>query len=273
MRPLSFSKSSFVLILVIVLVNSSLVFAIVNGSNANQDEPEPTAVPAHWTYEGEEGPEFWGELDANYALCGTGRAQSPIDIAGEQSVGLQDIVFNYQPSELNIFNNGHTIQANYDVGSSIVYNETQYELLQFHFHHPSEHTIAGETFDMELHLVHRDANGDLAVVGILLNQGEANNEALAPIFENLPAEKGDPQVVGMTIDAAAFLPADHLYYTYSGSLTTPPCSQDVRWLLLEAPQEISEAQFEAFASLFELNARPLQPLNNRDLLEDSSAGA
>lgn len=250
-----------------------LIAGVASGSNAHQDAPEPTAVPAHWTYEGEDGPEFWGELDGNYALCSTGRAQSPIDIAGEQAVGLQDIVFNYQPSELNIFNNGHTIQVNYDGGSSIVYNETQYDLLQFHFHHPSEHTIAGQTFDMELHLVHRDANGDLAVVGILLNRGETDNEALAPLFANMPAEKSDPHAVGMAIDAASFLPENHLYYTYSGSLTTPPCSQDVRWLLLETPQTISEAQFESFASLFEFNARPVQPLNNRDLLEDSSAGA
>jgi carbonic anhydrase len=269
MNHFSQSKSLLATLFIMVLVNGLLVYGVVSGQQA----PEPTVPPAHWTYEGEEGPEFWGELDANYALCGTGRAQSPIDIAGEQAVGLQDIVFNYQPSELNIFNNGHTIQANYDAGSSIVYNETAYELVQFHFHHPSEHTIAGQVFDMELHLVHRDANGDLAVVGILLNQGEADNEALAPIFANLPAEKGDPQAAGVTIDAATFLPADHLYYTYTGSLTTPPCSQDVRWLLLEIPQEISEAQFEAFASLFELNARPVQPLNNRDLLEDSSAGA
>ena len=206
-------------------------------------------------------------------MCGTGRAQSPIDISGEEAVDLQDIQFNYQPSELNIFNNGHTIQANYDAGSSIVYNETEYQLIQFHFHHPSEHALDGKAFDMELHLVHRDSSGNLAVVGLLLQKGEASSEALAPVFDHLPTEKGDPQAAGVKIDAADFLPSDHLYYTYSGSLTTPPCSQGVRWLLLKEPVTISEAQFEAFASLFELNARPVQPLNNRDLLEDNTAGS
>jgi carbonic anhydrase len=250
----------------LVLVNGMMIFGIAKGQDA-------TPAPAHWTYEGEEGPEFWGELDANYATCSSGRAQSPIDIAGEQALDLQDIVFNYQPSALTIFNNGHTIQANYDAGSTITYNETEYTLLQFHFHHPSEHTIGGTAFDMELHLVHRDAAGNLAVVGILLQKGQGANESLAPVFDNLPPEKSDPQTLEATISAADFLPEAHTYFTYSGSLTTPPCSQGVRWLLLNEPVTISEAQFEAFAALFELNARPVQPINNRDLLEDEASGS
>jgi carbonic anhydrase len=261
-------KPALACLSIVLFVNGLLMFGVASA----QESSDATPAPAHWTYEGEEGPDAWGNLDANYALCGTGRAQSPIDISGEEAVGLQDIQFNYQASELNIFNNGHTIQANYGEGSSIIYNETEYQLLQFHFHHPSEHTIAGQAFDMELHLVHRDASGNLAVVGILLQKGQTDNAALASVFDHLPAEKGDPQDAGAQINAAEFLPENHLYFTYSGSLTTPPCSQGVRWLLLETPVTISEAQFEAFASLFELNARPVQPLNNRDLLEDSTAG-
>lgn len=262
-------KPALLCLLVILIVNELLMFGT---AAAQSTDATPAPAPAHWTYEGEEGPDAWGDLDSNYALCSTGRAQSPIDVSGAEAVGLQDIRFNYQPSDLNIFNNGHTIQANYDAGSSITYNENEYQLVQLHFHHPSEHTIAGQAFDMELHLVHRDANGNLAVVGILLQKGDADNAALAPVFDNLPAEAGDPQSAGVQINASAFLPENHLFYTYTGSLTTPPCSQGVRWLLLETPVTISEAQFEAFASLFEMNARPVQPLNNRDLLEDNTAG-
>ena len=265
MNRLSQAKSLLTMLFFIVLFSGAV-------SAQQSTGPTPTPAPAHWTYEGEEGPDEWGNLDANYALCGTGRAQSPIDISGQQTIGLQDIQFNYQPCELNIFNNGHTIQANYDAGSSIIYNETEYQLIQFHFHHPSEHTIAGQAFDMELHLVHATASGNLAVVGILLQQGDAHNAALAPVFDHLPTEVGDPQAAGVQINAADFLPENHLFYTYAGSLTTPPCSQGVRWLLLETPVSISESQLEAFASLFEMNARPVQPLNNRDLLEDDTAG-
>jgi carbonic anhydrase len=225
-------------------------------------------TPAHWTYEGEEGPEFWGSLDPTYALCVSGRAQSPIDILGAQQTDLVRLTFNYQSSALNIFNNGHTIQVNYDAGSSLVYNETPYELIQFHFHTPSEHTLNGEVFNMELHLVHRDSSGNLAVVGVLLREGEQDNAVFAPIFDNLPAKQGDPQQTELTVSATDLLPQEHLYYTYLGSLTTPPCTQGVRWLVLQQPVEISAAQLQAFESIFEHKARPVQPLNNRDLLED-----
>src|SRR5262245_22782050 len=189
MYRLSPTKSSLAMLFCIVLVGSFLIYSVASAQQST--DPTPTPTPAHWTYEGEEGPDEWGNLDPTYALCGTGRAQSPIDISGAEAIGLQDIQFNYKPSELNIFNNGHTVQTNYDAGSSITYNETEYQLIQFHFHHPSEHTIAGQAFDMELHLVHRDANGNLAVVGILLQKGDADNAALAPVFDNLPAKAGD----------------------------------------------------------------------------------
>lgn len=222
----------------------------------------------HWTYEGEEGPAFWGELMPEYALCGEGRAQSPIDITGEQTVNLADLALNYSPSALNIFNNGHTIQVNYDAGSSLVYNENEYALVQFHFHHPSEHTLDGESFGMELHFVHRDANGALAVVGVMLGEGMDDNAAYAPIFDNLPPEEGEPEASDLTVSAADLLPEGYHYYTYTGSLTTPPCTQGVRWLVLDTPVVLSAVQLAAFGEIFEMNARPVQPLNVRDLLYD-----
>ncbi len=248
-----------------------LAWMLLNVMVANGEEAAP-GEPPHWTYEGEEGPEAWGSLDARYELCSTGHAQSPIDISGAEADDLTGITFHYNPSALNIFNNGHTIQVKYDEGSSITYNETEYHLAQFHFHHPSEHTINGEAFDMELHFVHLDAAGNVgAVVGVMLKQGETENPAFAAIFGNLPAEKGDPQPTDIVINAADLMPESILYSTYSGSLTTPPCTQDVRWLVLSTPVELSAAQLEAFTSLFELNARPVQPLNVRDLLEDTTA--
>jgi carbonic anhydrase len=252
--------------LVLVLMNALLVVMVANGEEAAPGEPP------HWTYEGAEGPEFWGDLDPRYALCSAGRAQSPIDLTGVEADDLVGIGFHYNPSALNIFNNGHTIQVKYDEGSSVTYNENEYQLAQFHFHHPSEHTVNGEVFDMELHFVHLDAAGNVgAVVGVMLKQGEADNPAFASMFDNLPAEKGDPQPTNLMINAADLLPESALYSTYTGSLTTPPCTQNVRWLVLTTPVELSEAQFEAFATLFEFNARPVQPLNTRDLLEDTAA--
>jgi carbonic anhydrase len=247
-----------------------LSLSAVHGQDATQ-EATPPAAP-HWEYEGEEGPENWGDIDASFAACSTGHAQSPIDINSSiaQSVNLQDIKFDYQPSALNIFNNGHTIQVNYDAGSSITYNEIKYDLLQFHFHHPSEHTINGEAFDMELHFVHRDANGNLAVVGVLLNADEAENEAFTSIFDNLPTEKGTPTPTETQIDANTLLPESHLFDTYVGSLTTPPCSEGVRWLVLTTPVDLSAEQVESFASIFELDARPVQEIHDRDLLQDST---
>src|SRR5579859_3767318 len=140
----------------------------------------------HWTYEGSEGSGNWGKLDDRFAVCSTGRAQSPINLTKAQHIPLTDIKFDYKPSKLNIFNNGHTIQVNYDAGSSITYNEIQYNLVQFHFHHPSEHTIDGQSFAMELHFVHSNASGDLAVVAVMIQQGDKDNPDYAAIFNNLP---------------------------------------------------------------------------------------
>jgi carbonic anhydrase len=224
----------------------------------------------HWTYEGAEGPDEWGTLDNSFATCSTGHAQSPINLTKAQKIDLTDIKFNYKPSTLNIFNNGHTIQVAYDAGSTIVYNEIEYKLLQFHFHHPSEHTIDGKAFDMELHLVHQAANGDLAVVGVMIQQSDKDNPAFASMFDKLPATAGTPQPTSQTIDVNKLLPDSRLYDTYVGSLTTPPCSEGVRWLVLTTPVSLSAKQIDEFAHLFELNARPVQPINNRDLLQDST---
>ena len=237
---------------------------------APQAEESHTAEAVHWTYEGEEGPDHWGEINPDYAVCGTGKSQSPIDVKAAEGDDLTNISFNYQPSEVNILNNGHTVQVNYDSGSYIELDGVRYDVAQFHYHAPSEHAVDGKLFAAELHIVHKNADGGLAVVGILLDEG-AQNDALQPFIENLPAEESEVADAGVKINAADFLPAVQTTYRYSGSLTTPPCSEGVNWLLMTTPVEISAEQLSALKSLFDHgNNRPVQPLNDRPLVEDNT---
>lgn len=227
--------------------------------------PAPADAP-HWSYSGEDGPDHWGSLSPDYAKCSEGQEQSPVDIPASAPVNTTGLTFNYKPSNLTILNNGHTVQANYDPGSSITLDGTTYNLVQFHFHAPSEHTIAGQHSPLELHLVHQSAAGNLAVVGVMINSGAAN-AAYDPVMNNLPAqEQAATPVAGVTVDAASLLPADRSYYRYNGSLTTPPCSEGVRWHVLSTSITLSAAQIAAFTNIFPNDARPLQPLNARTFL-------
>ena len=220
-----------------------------------------------WGYEGEDGPSRWGRLSPEFALCDEGSAQSPIDIRDAIRVELVEIEFQYGEFTGGIVNNGHTIQVDVDPGSSIIYNGITYDLLQFHFHSPSEHTIDGEAAPMELHLVHKDRHSDaLAVVGVLIEEAEAANAAYAPVLDAMPSEIGAPEALEGPLDLVALLPETRGYYTYQGSLTTPPCSEIVRWLLLDTPVALSVEQLAAYSKLYSGNARPVQPLGQRDLL-------
>jgi carbonic anhydrase len=229
-----------------------------------------SATPPHWTYEGEEGPAHWGEIDPSFAACGTGKSQYPIDVANPLEQDLTNISFHYQPSKVNILNNGHTVQVNYDAGSYIELDNSRYDVVQFHYHAPSEHTLDGESFPAELHIVHRNADGNLAVVGVLLKEG-SENAAYQPFIRNLPVEKTDPKDAGVTINAIDLLPPVEMTFRYSGSLTTPPCTEGVNWLLMTTPFELSAQQLIALDSLFEGgNNRPVQPINDRAFIEDNT---
>lgn len=236
----------------------ALGFAPLNSSQASE-----TAHP-HWTYEGEHGPEHWGGMMDEYAACGQGQAQSPIDIAGAQDEAMPDIGFVYKPSKINILNNGHTIQVSYDEGSAITLDGVTYNLLQFHFHDPSEHTVAGKPFAMELHLVHKNAKGELAVVGVLIEEGK-ENAAFNTIWKSLPKKADEKVSLVDVISADDLLPKGRAYYRYPGSLTTPPCSEGVSWLVLKEPIQMSAAQINAFKEIIHENARPVQPLNKRSV--------
>jgi carbonic anhydrase len=224
----------------------------------------------YWAYEGEEGPEHWGELDPDFATCGTGTHQSPIDVSKSVEKDLTNLVFNYQLSELNILNNGHTVQVNYDEGSYLELDGVQYNILQFHYHTPSEHTVEGIEFSAELHVVHKNSAGKLAVISILLKEGFFN-KAYQPFIDNLPTEKNDVQNVGVKIDVFSLLPNIYTTYRYNGSLTTPPCTEGVQWLVFTTPVQISSEQLIKLQTVFDHdNNRPVQPLNDRILDEDNT---
>lgn len=218
--------------------------------------------PPHWSYGSDANPTQWGRLSHDFALCDVGHDQSPIDVNHVILGSPAAIEFNYAPTPLTVVNTGHTIQVNYEAGSSVTIDGKSYELVQFHFHTPSEHTTDGHASAMELHLVHQNAAGELAVVGILMNVG-AENPAIAPIWDHIPGSEETNTDAGLTINAADFLPSNTSYYSYAGSLTTPPCSEGVRWNVLAEPIELSEEQVAAFAALYPVNARPVQPTNGR----------
>ncbi|MCG3210750.1 MAG: hypothetical protein FOGNACKC_04381 [Anaerolineae bacterium] len=227
-----------------------------------EESQDAHAEAPHWGYSGDIGPEFWGDLSAEYALCSTGASQSPIDIPADSATQSGEIQFNYQPTSLNsVVNNGHTIQVNYDTGSSIEVNGKTFNLAQFHFHVPSEHTEGGAPAAMEVHLVHKSDAGELAVVGIMLDEG-TENPVLAQFWDQIPTEEATVALTG-TVNVADILPADSPYYTYSGSLTTPPCSEGVNWFVMDQRGQVSQDQIDAFSAIIGPDARPTQPLNDR----------
>jgi len=226
-----------------------------------------SAQEHHWDYSVAHGPEHWGDLDPQYALCKNGHHQSPIDIRNPKKADLPPIQFNYRTSPLHIVDNGHTIMVNYGSGSFISVGEKKYALKQFHFHRPSEERINGKGYEMVVHLVHADDEGNLAVVAVLLQQGK-DNALLHELWNDLPEEKEKEEVLNnVKIDAAGLLPTDRGYYTFPGSLTTPPCSENVTWFVLKHLVTISSAEVEQFAKLYRHDARPTQPLYDRVVLE------
>jgi carbonic anhydrase len=220
-----------------------------------------------WDYGEEHGPQHWGDLKAEFATCKAGHRQSPIDIQKAEKADLPAIQFDYKPSPLRIIDNGHTIMVTYAPGSSIRVADTQYQLKQFHFHRPSEEKIHGKTYDMVAHLVHADPAGRLAVVAVLLEQG-TESPLVRELWRDIPKQKGKEVLLEtVQINVADLLPGDHGYYTFEGSLTTPPCSEDVTWFVLKQPFHVSAGEIAEFSKLYRLDARPTQPLYGRIVRE------
>jgi carbonic anhydrase len=224
------------------------------------------AVAQHWGYSGEAGPENWSKLDGKFVMCGIGRNQSPIDLAGFVEADLKPLKANYKAGATDIVNNGHTVQVDYAPGSTLTVDGRTFELKQFHFHAPSENRIGGKQFPLEGHLVHADKDGNLAVVAVMLQEGAAN-PMLTKLWGKMPAKAGDKSALETGLSVTQLLPADRDYYRFNGSLTTPPCSEGVWWLVLKKPASASKSQVEQFSKTIGFaNNRPIQPANARPVL-------
>lgn len=222
----------------------------------------------HWSYEGENGPANWGKINSAWAKCALGDRQSPIDIRNGMKVELEQIAFDYHPSSFAVIDNGHTIQVNVGGGNYITIMNRQYELLQFHFHRPSEERINGKGFEMVVHLVHKDADNKLAVVAVLIERGKPQ-ALIQTIWNNLPLEKNDVMNPSIVIDMNDMLPIRRDYFTFMGSLTTPPCSEGVLWMVMKEPIQAAPAQLAFFSRLYPMNARPVQSASGRVIKESN----
>ena len=234
--------------------------------------------PPHWGYEAGDGPARWGSMDPAWSLCDSGRSQSPIDLTGAESDDLPSLAIHFPTdSELEVVNqagvvneldNGHTIQINAKVGEWLAVDGKRFPLVQFHFHAPSEHTLDGEHFPMEMHFVHQAEDGALAVAGVFVKEG-AENPGIVPFWEKL-AEAGTSATIPVAENVAELiLPEEQEgIFHYVGSLTTPPCSEGVEWFVGRTPAEFSKEQIAAFTALYDHNNRPVQPLNDRELVLD-----
>lgn len=242
------------------MVLAAALFAIgaAGASAAESGDPK-------WGYSGAARAEKWGDLASDFATCKMGKEQSPIDIKTDavESATLEKIEFNYLPSKLNLVNNGHTIRIDYEKGSSIKVAGDLYELVEFHFHTPSEEEIDGKRFDLVAHLVHKNATGMIAVVAILFELGE-DNPGLNSFWGRLPNDVGERRVFqNSEINAADLLPVNRRYFTFKGSLTTPPCSENVRWFVIKTPVSLSGQQITTFRKIYPMNSRPVQAVNGR----------
>jgi carbonic anhydrase len=220
----------------------------------------------HWGYSGSEGPEHWGELSPEFIVCSTGKNQSPINLIGFIESDLKPIGIQYQVGGNEILNNGHTVQVNYVSGSKISVDGHEFELKQYHFHAPSENHINGTSYPMEAHLVHSDKGGNLAVIAVMFIEGN-RNESLAQAWAHMPEKAGDKHSLFSNVAAEGILPSNRDYYRYNGSLTTPPCSEGVRWLVMKEPVTALKSQIKEFAHVMHHpNNRPVQAVNARAVL-------
>ncbi len=235
-------------------------------ANAGEVDNPAAQLHRHWSYEGETGPANWARLRADYAACTTGKRQSPIDIREGIRVNLEAIRFDYKPMQFRIVDTGHAVQVNLGEGSSLTVMGKRYALQQFHFHRPAEERVNGRSYDMSVHLVHRNDEGQLAVVAVLLEKG-ADHPLIQTLLDNLPLEQNTEMSPEAAIDPARLLPDNRAYWTFMGSLTTPPCTEGVLWMVLKQPVQVASEQVAIFSRVSRSNARPIQALNGRLIKE------
>lgn len=240
------------------------------GTGPKAEAPERPAAPDYshvrWGYGGLGAPENWGRLSGG-ATCGTGKRQSPIDIRGGIRVDLEPIRFDYRPSQFRITDSGHTVEVDVAEGNHITVLGRAWQLTQIQFHRPSEERVNGKTFEMSVHLVHRDFANNIAVVAVLIDRGP-EHPSIQTLWNHLPLDTGlSVEPPNATVDLAKLLPERREYYTYMGSLTTPPCTENVLWMVFKDPIMVSPEQIGIFARLYPNNARPIQPMHDRLIKE------
>ena len=240
----------------------------VKKTKAGKNDKEETAHEApHWSYSGDTGADKWGNLDKSFETSGIGQRQSPIDIRRTVLADLPPIQFAYKPVPLSIVNNGHSIRVDTPGAGEISVDGEAYELQQFHFHKPSEEKLNGKTYDMVVHLVHQSKAGKLAVVAVTMEAGKEQS-LIRTLWTHLPLEQNKPVTrVDVKINPSLLIPAKRTYYTFLGSLTTPPCTEGVLWLVLKSPMQVSKEQLAGFGTLYKNNVRPVQGVNNRLIKE------
>ena len=239
----------------LILSLSTLALTACQQADTPVDEiPAAESEKVKWGYGADDGPAQWGDLSEEYAQCKTGKEQSPIDLPSADKARTIDISTNYAASSAEVVNKGSSIKVNVDKGLAMTSGESTYELLQFHYHTPSENTVEGKSYPLTAHFVHADADGNLAVLGLLYEEGAANEQVQATI-DNIGGKAN--------LDLAAMLPESTTVYNFKGSLTTPPCSEGVNWHVLTTPVTASKEQIEALNKVMGDNARPVQPMNDR----------
>jgi len=222
---------------------------------------------AHWGYTGHNTPDTWGSLSPKYHSCSEGKNQSPIDVRSSMDADLEALTLSYTKASKEILNNGHTVQVNIEAGNSMVVDDIIFELKQFHFHAPSENHIEGKAFPLEGHFVNLDKDGNIAVLAVMFEEGEENKE-LAKFWDTMPTKAGEVQTLELSKIANALLPKDKHYYRFNGSLTTPPCTEGVRWFVFKETLSISKEQVAKFQKIMHgVNNRPIQPLDARIIVD------
>jgi carbonic anhydrase len=255
-------KSSKRVIFCITLINLFIFIGLISIAQANESDHSIH----HWGYEGGEGPAHWGEMEQDHEkhlMCREGVRQSPINFEKAPELKMDGLHIEYSKSPVNLINNTHTVLLKYQKGSFVVWEGEKFELLQIHFHHPSEHTVNGEAFPMEIHFVHRSGDHEYVVIGVFAKYGKFNN-IIKKLWKDIPTEINKETLVkDHLIDAGALFPSSMEYFLYNGSLTTPPCSENVTWFVLEEPIEVSEKQVKYFQRYIDHNARPVQEQHHR----------
>lgn len=237
--------------------------AVSTSAPAPVSAPAAPAVMADWSYSGATAPQHWGQLDKAFGTCASGKAQSPVNIAAYQPVQMERLQIAYAPTAMHVVNSGKGIGVKYEPGSKFLAEGITYDLQAFKFQSPSEHYVNGAPYPLEIQFLHTDAQGKIAGLAIFAKLGAAN-PVIQSIWENIPATMGSESVVeNVTLDVAALMPNEGAYYTYDGSLSIPPCAENVKWYVMKTPIEISLEQLHALQALYPSNARPVQPLNGR----------